>query len=370
MLEELQIETTSNCNAACPGCLRDPSYKITNIPKNCNLNIGVYEKLISDLKNTLKLISFNGNYGDSLMHPHFLEMMEITASLCPNIQLMISTNGSYRNPDWWKQLAKILSKFDKSFVVFGIDGIDNETHSRYRVNTSFDKILINAKAFIDEGGIAIWKMIPFEWNAIYENRARELANEYGFAAFKRNKTSRYWKPALDAVISELVGKENKKSNLYDENNHDLYKLNQIKQIIKSYFDTNNIITTDKAHEEIKDSLPISCQWEKYKRVQISHDGTVWRCCHIEARVHYFKDNNNYEHDDANKWKRYYGSEALYEKDWNNLNYHSIYNIMNHQYFIHDLPDSLTNSYYDVINPKLKKCTEKCAKLNNIQFEAI
>ena len=48
-------------------------------------------------------------------------------------------------------------------VTFGIDGLQDTNHL-YRISTNFDKIIKNAKAFIDAGGFAKWHMLVFEHN--------------------------------------------------------------------------------------------------------------------------------------------------------------------------------------------------------------
>ena len=60
-----------------------------------------------------------------------------------------------------KNLASIMRKPDK--VIFAIDGLEDTNHL-YRVNTNFNKIMENAKAFINAGGIARWDFIAFAHN--------------------------------------------------------------------------------------------------------------------------------------------------------------------------------------------------------------
>ena len=372
MLKELQIEITSNCNAKCPGCIRESGKAF--IPKNIHMDPEIYQKLLLDLKSTLKYIVFEGNYSDAPMHPQFLDFIRITNKICPDVFVKISTNGSYRTINWWKELAGLLKKQKRHSVNFGIDGVDQETHTQYRVNTNFNKIIDNARAFIEAGGTASWKMIPFDFNKNLVNRAQKIAAEVGFEKVYRDKSHRYWRSALDEVMHELINspKAKWKADWKDVDNFDEKKYKEIKNIIFTYFENQNIkIVSDNFHEnyqKVMDTIEVTCQWEEHSRVQVSHDGTVWRCCHIEARVHnIIKDSHG---NDLERWNRSYGSEAYYEKNWNNLYYYSIVDIMNHDYFTKDLPDSLTNSYDDVINPKMRRCTERCAKFGKHKAQGI
>ena len=185
---QLTIEVTSNCQAKCPGCIRHKvinaeTDKIGGPPKNINMTLATHNKLI-DEASPLKHVSYDGGFGDSPLHPDFLDMVEYAAARCSGV-LTVSTNASMRTPEWWAKLGAILNKhlpvednifYEKGHkVFFDLDGVDNETQVMYRINTSFDKIIDNAKAFIGGGGFAAWKMIPFEFNEPLEERAKEWA---------------------------------------------------------------------------------------------------------------------------------------------------------------------------------------------------
>ena len=68
-------------------------------------------------------------------------------------------------------------------VFFSLDGVGNKSLQNYRVGADFYKILDNARAFIDTGGKAMWRMIKFKHNEHQIERAREIANEMGFWQF-------------------------------------------------------------------------------------------------------------------------------------------------------------------------------------------
>ena len=53
----------------------------------------------------------------------------------------------------------------------------------------------------------------------------------------------------------------------------------------------------------------------------------------------------------------------YDENWNNINYHTWDEIVNHKFFTEDLEKSWSNSYDDEVMPKLKVCTKRCSKLN-------
>ena len=55
------------------------------------------------------------------------------------MKLSMHTNGSAREQNWWKELAKY-----RVIVTFGIDGLE-DTHHLYRISTDFNKIIDNAQ---------------------------------------------------------------------------------------------------------------------------------------------------------------------------------------------------------------------------------
>ncbi|MBC8435622.1 MAG: radical SAM protein, partial [Proteobacteria bacterium] len=154
-IESITIEATNFCNAKCPQCARYNYYgelqkdlPLMHINTNNLLNLPL-QKMKS-----LKKIKFNGNYGDPLMHPQIDKIFETFQ----NYAMTVSTNASLRSIAWWEKLAKYNMK-----VKFAIDGLE-DTHSLYRRNTDYKKIMDNAKAFINAGGNAEWQYIIFKHN--------------------------------------------------------------------------------------------------------------------------------------------------------------------------------------------------------------
>ena len=96
--------------------------------------------------------------GDPIISKDTLEIYQYLREVNPNISLAMHTNGSAREPAWWEKIAKAKVK-----VTFGLDGLQDTNHY-IGYSTNFDKIIKNAKAFIDAGGFAKWHMLVFEHN--------------------------------------------------------------------------------------------------------------------------------------------------------------------------------------------------------------
>ena len=99
------------------------------------------------------------------------------------LNLYIHTNGGYKVPEFWQTLATLMKRFQpESCITFGIDGVDNETHQRYRVRVDLNKVFENAQAFMSAGGIAEWKWIGFDWNDHQLDTAKQMSKDMGFDA--------------------------------------------------------------------------------------------------------------------------------------------------------------------------------------------
>jgi hypothetical protein len=376
---EITIEVTSNCQAKCPGCIRhkvfNPDTDIVSAPpKNWNLPVDVHNKLIDDLaeKSKVKYMTYDGSFGDSPFHPDFLELIEYSASKLKGPvpfngdglhDMTISTNGSYKTPAFWKRLGEILDEHlpGRHHVMFDLDGIDNKTQNMYRVATNFDKIIENAEAFISGGGEAVWKMIPFDFNDELEEKAKMLAAKHGFQKFQRNRIQRVEQKAVQIALSEKLNELDKmKEEDEDLQNisEDLVKenLKKAKEVIKDI----PIDTKLDAHEnleKIREVTGITCLWGANNRYQISHDGSVWRCCWMNSNYQY---KTEFDAGGRENWLRF---TSKYNEGWNNLHSHSFHDIINHTFFTKDLEDSFSNGYDDEVNPKLKVCTTRCSNLN-------
>ena len=332
------------------------------------MTLEAHNKLL-DEASPLKYVSYDGGFGDSPLHPNFLEMIEYAAK--KDIEMLtISTNASMRNPKWWAQLGAILSEhlptvdgIDRHKIFFDLDGIDNETQEMYRVNTSFDKIIANAKAFIGAGGIACWKMIPFEFNEPLEERAKELATEYGFAEFHRDRVQRIEQVASKlAIFKAMKGEDADYKDMRDAE-IDLSpksNLDEVAEKAKTLIqdvEINPALSVEQNLDNAKEKSGIVCEWSENGMWQISHDGGVYRCCWHQSNYNYWTRLNS---GDKHAWERFMDN---YDENWNNINYHTWDEIVNHPFFTEDLEKSWSNSYDDEVMPKLKVCTKRCSKLN-------
>lgn len=195
-IKEVHLEVTSRCQARCPMCPR----RVSSGPLNPFINLDditletFKEWFPKDFIRQLNILFMCGNLGDPIVAEDTLEIYKYIREINPNIILSMHTNGSARSIQWWTELAQV-----GVHVTFGIDGLA-DTHALYRVGTSWNKIIKNAKTFIDAGGHAKWDMLIFKHNQHQVKECDALSKELGFKEFHPKHTSRFDKlkwPILD-----------------------------------------------------------------------------------------------------------------------------------------------------------------------------
>lgn len=271
-IRELHIEFSSSCNSRCPMCPRNVhGYNYNGGYKECDLSLDIIKKQISPMFiEQLDNILINGNLGDFLLNDESLDIIEYFRNSSSKLKIEISTNGSARNADWWKKLAEL-----KAEVFFCIDGL-SDTHSLYRQDTHWDKIIENAKIFISHGGIAGWKMIKFDHNEHQIESCRNSAKRYGFNRFILVDTGRNTAPVFDR-------NGNWSHDIGDEKTLKSWNINDVKKHIASNKNRDfNLMLSNiaKGRFNFDTSVDPVCETKNRKTVYISSEAKVYPCCYL------------------------------------------------------------------------------------------
>jgi hypothetical protein len=122
------------------------------------------------------------NYGEPFLYRHLVEVLRHIRQVAPATGLAISTDGmQVREP----VEEAIVRERLLDWVVFSIDGCDNESYRRYRVRGNFDVAFANLVRFhrrAEGSGIQVtWQYVVFRWNDSDEQfkRAIGLAERFG-----------------------------------------------------------------------------------------------------------------------------------------------------------------------------------------------
>lgn len=125
----VSLELTNACNLRCPEC---PSGSGSMKRPRGFMNKDAFSEIIRETGPYL----VNANLyfqGEPMLHPDFFSFLEITRK----IRTTISTNGHYIDDESAEKLA--LSGLNK--LIVSLDGPDQETYSKYRINGDIEKVL-------------------------------------------------------------------------------------------------------------------------------------------------------------------------------------------------------------------------------------
>jgi len=310
-IRDIHLELTSKCQARCPMCPRRINGGILNpLITLDEITLDQFKSWFSDeFIKQLTSLFMCGNLGDPIIAQDCLLILQHIREVNPYIQLSMHTNGSARSTQWWEQLA-----YTNTRVVFGIDGLA-DTHSLYRIDTNYNKIIENAQSFIQAGGQAEWHMLAFKHNEHQIEDCRATSNRMGFKKFSVKHTSRFV--------------ENKFHVLDDEGRttHVLYPTEYSKNIIPLV--EKNSLSTE-----------INCKAKKQKQIYISADGTVTPCCWLDLNWQLPKQANRID---------YMDSIGVFP----NLNKSSLYDIFGSGYF-----DKIENT-------PLIECSKQCGNFDKL-----
>jgi sulfatase maturation enzyme AslB (radical SAM superfamily) len=175
-----------------------------------------------------------------------------------------------RTPDWWTQLAQ-----SGVSIGFALDGLA-DTHSLYRQDTNWHAVIKNAQAFIDAGGDAVWRFIPFDHNRHQEQECKQMALDMGFIKFENIDEGRNRGPVYTRTgqYSHRLGQPftSLKPGQNEPDQPDVLSL------LASHVTWFNHRTVNCD----KDTQPLNliCQHKRLKELYIAADGSVYPCCFL------------------------------------------------------------------------------------------
>ncbi len=337
------IELTDQCNARCPLCPRniieDGRLKEHPNLKNSSITIDQFKNIFKDYQQQTDKVLFSGNFGDPIFNSDICEIIEYTSSNVINhasiyrFPITICTNGGFRSPSWWKTLAE---KFPNICVIFSIDGLE-DTHHLYRVNTRYERVVENARAFINAGGYADWSFIKFGHNEHQEEEARRRASEFGFHRFHTVTSQRFKKDQGEFIWGNTSYKisDVKPKGFREIKN----KLNQ--QTYNLFHDKKNL----QIEQELEVAKTITCEELDHNRVYIDCEGHLYPCCWLGSKA-YNKRNNTRQIYNEDHIMEYRSEDKVWEK--------SFLDILNDDWFQYLLPISWQHKPCDT-------CAQQCGK---------
>ena len=188
-LDHWHIEVCSICTLKCPRCTRA---EMPETLLNRQLTLEFFRTQIGESQiKKMRKISFCGDDGDPIYAKEFLQIVEWIKLINPKIQLLIITNGSYKKTEWWEQLATHLNEHDE--IHWSLDGWDQESNSKYRVNCDWNSIIDGIVSFRKYNKITytVIATIAFRFNESGLDRIVKLAYDYNFDCWQLTKSTKF-----------------------------------------------------------------------------------------------------------------------------------------------------------------------------------
>jgi MoaA/NifB/PqqE/SkfB family radical SAM enzyme len=329
----MELEITSDCNAACPGCARTQNLHRLEVTR---FSLDDLKRILPDERHIRdKDISLCGVLGDPMIHP---QVVDITEYLLSNgAQVTISTNAGIAPIETWEKLGKLSGIYGRNFILMAcIDG-HRETNHIYRVNTKFDVIERNLNAFNKyayKGPLNKnrWVFIVFDHNEHEIEAAKEHAKMLGFQFYIRTGM----RNSINTWIAKLGKKNNIQEKKITTTGHKEHKRKS------EVIELDKIIAEKKVDKAVLDTLV--CKFVHDGELFINAQQEMWPCCYLWDSMFWGKE------DIANKY-------AEFGKGWNSLKDKSIEEIMIHPYYTKVLADSWNPEH----NKHMKRCIRTCAK---------
>lgn len=259
-ITEVHLEISSLCNARCPLCPRNfHGYPHNDGYVEANMSLASAKTIFNtQLLTQLKQIYINGNYGDAVMNPETSDIVEYFKATNPSLDVVISTNGSARDREFWMRLGQA-----KAHIEFCLDGLE-DTHHLYRQNTNWQTIINNAKIFMQAGGVATWKMIKFDHNQHQLADCKQLSDSLGFSTFVVVDQGRNVGPVFDKQgnFTHQIG------NYQGTKNFKFLLLRK---------QTSDVLLED-VQSGVEHKPVIKCYSQRQHSIYISSTGDVSPCC--------------------------------------------------------------------------------------------
>jgi MoaA/NifB/PqqE/SkfB family radical SAM enzyme len=341
-IRTVHLELTSKCNASCPMCARNKFGGPDNefLPNTELSLIDIKRILPIDFVQQLNHLYMCGNYGDPIAATDMLEVLEWLRLVNPGIKLGVHTNASAKTAGWWAKLGKLLST-PGDYVKFGLDGLEDTNHI-YRRGTHWRKIMDNAAAFINAGGIAHWEFIVFKHNEHQVDAAHILSDQMGFKQFRTKKTGRFFSNTkLEGIDRQQVLNRKGELEYYIEKpDNPLYtntSLSNEQALVDKFGNMQNYL----------DQTCIKCKVSEDKSLYISAEGLAFPCCWTANQLYVWY----WPHKKSEIWDLIEGNTANVSVLENDLK-----SVIEGKYF-KNIADSWNKS--SVSTGKLRVCAKTC-----------
>lgn len=278
------IEPSSKCPVRCPRCPRTEMAK--EIPwMQKQLSLELFKKAFTEdlLKNEVKRITMCGDVGDPIYCREYIEICDYIKSTNPDIHLYTITNGSYMKESWWRDFGSVLN--DKDTVAFSIDGYDNASNNKYRVNSDWDSIITGMTTLTQmKKAYITWATIIFKFNQDHLDTIQKLATDHGCDTLQLTKSikfgSRFEVYNTDANYDDL---EPRTEHISQSGRYERTSI-VLSDRVKNNDDylNHNKMMFEKVRQEYKDEYIIPLCKIGNRGLYLNADGQIYPCSWVAA----------------------------------------------------------------------------------------
>jgi MoaA/NifB/PqqE/SkfB family radical SAM enzyme len=392
-ITQVHWEPTDKCNSACPMCPRYDSKGFeTKTLSNSEWTLEEFKKSwpVEFIKGLDKILAC-GNFGDPCACREFVDIYEYCRELHPGMGLAANTNGSLRTPDWWRRLGSVMRADQNTgnYCTFSLDGLEDTNHL-YRRNTNWSKIMKNAQAFIDAGGIAHWDYIVFEHNEHQVEEARQLAKSMGFKNFNVKRTTRwqnykddqgfykvYWKGEylydLKQPNEEKFRHNFEDAQYFKQGKYQSVTVDSLRNMLKNFkfdnkkrnadfrwvngkWETIDLTKVSIACRAVRDAR----EHQPYNEIYIAADGFVAPCCFLGSEPFIDVEKRGRDENFMDLVNEQGGPDKF------NIQKNNLYDILNLDIFQKWIPTTWNDPEYSKLRPR--KCGSCCGvEFNNLDY---
>lgn len=267
----VDVEPTTYCNAACPQCHRTDqnTLKTAEWLTESSWTLEDFKQMFPvEAMEGIKVFNMHGTYGDPMMCKDLVEICDYIIQNS-NSWITINTNGSMRSNDFWWNLGTACG--ERLHIVFAVDGIDQEMHSKYRRNTELKKVLENMETISATKALVTTYTVIFKHNQDHWEEIKQLCIDHGASDCMYFESNRFNRNTGDSInYGDFTLEKATKAELkVQEEEHE-------QEFIK-------ILSNDKRSEvqsAREETYEITCAWAKKGSVFVTQSTRMWPCCYL------------------------------------------------------------------------------------------
>jgi radical SAM protein with 4Fe4S-binding SPASM domain len=191
----VMIEPTNICNLKCPLC---PSGNGTLKRPKGYMDYGLFKKIIDEIKSRSFMVVL-WNQGESFLNRDFLKMVKYASDA--GLFTLVSTNGNLDiDPE-------VLVDSGLDSMIISLDGADQETYNKYRINGNIEKVLKNVEKIVEvktelntKTPVIRWQFLIMKHNEDQIETVRQMAGSLGVDEFELKTLQIYTKEDIEEFL--------------------------------------------------------------------------------------------------------------------------------------------------------------------------